>query len=323
MLFTLTLIGVFLFCLILIKAADHVIVAIRRLSGSSGKAFAISAVILAAGTSFPEFAVAITSALSGIPEVSLGTSLGSNVVNMSLVAGFAAVMVGTIHFGNGYIKKEMIAGLLAGILPIFLMLDSRLTRVDGLILLLIYGAYVASFFRDRVEQIAKEHREESFVYKFFRQFNHITSHKRKEITRLLIAVSVMLFSAEIVVRIANYLAEQISIPAFVVGLVFVAIGTSLPELAFSFRTLTDREPSMFVGNLVGSTVANSTLIVGIAATITPIEGIVFSKYITATLFFVAIYGTFWFLTKSKMRLDRWESFLLIALYIAFLVTEFS
>ena len=108
---------------------------------------------------------------------------------------------------------------------------------------------------------------------------------------------------------------------FVIGVIVVAIGTSLPELAFSFRSLSEHEPSMFFGNLLGSTIANSTLVLGTVALIRPIVLYNLSPYMVAVTSFIMIYLIFWYFIRTKHRLDRWEAGMLIIMYIIFVITE--
>jgi cation:H+ antiporter len=130
-----------------------------------------------------------------------------------------------------------------------------------------------------------------------------------------------LFSADAIVKLSLSLASHANIPIFVIGLIILAVGTSLPELAFSLRSVTDHEPSMFFGNLLGSTIANSTLIIGIASFISPIEVIAINQYFKAVIAFVVVFIVFWLFIRSKHRLDRWEASMLVLLYIIFLVVE--
>jgi len=309
--------------LVLIKSADWVIVAIRRISKDSKTAiFTISALILALGTSFPELFVGITSAIEGEPNLALGVVIGSNIANITLVAGFTALVVGRIKVHGNYLKREVWIALVAGVLPLILVLDTKLSRVDGLILLVVYFAYASSFFRARFIQIGEEQKEENFIYRFVRKFYNIDSEKRREFGRLFVGIAVLLFSADAIVKLSSAIAVSFNIPLFVIGLIVIAVGTSLPELAFSLRSIKDRRPSMFFGNLLGSTIANSTLVIGLVSVIHPIEINDTSKYLIAAVSFVFIYIAFWQFIRSKHRLDRREAVVLILLYVAFLVVEF-
>jgi cation:H+ antiporter len=265
--------------------------------------------------------VGITSALEGNPSISLGDVTGSNIANISLVAGTAALVVGKVRVHGKFLKRDIWIATFAGLLPVALFVDGILNRVDGLILLAVYGAYATSFFRSRYEQIAQEQSEESFFYRFLRKFNHIAARRRKELGKLFVGLALMIFSADMIVRLATLTANILNFPGFLVGLIIVAIGTSLPELAFSFRSLGDHEPSMFFGNLLGSTIANSTLVLGVVSLINPFEVVAPSKYFVAAISFIVIYISFWYFIRSKHRLDRWEALILLILYLTFVSTE--
>lgn len=311
------------FSLVLIRSADMVIVAIRRISKESKTGvFALSAIILAIGTSFPELFVGITSAIEGSPSVSLGDVTGSNIANIALVGGLAAFFAGRIRVHGEYLKREIWVSLIASSVPVILLFDYSLSRVDGLILLAVYLANASSFFKARFVQIGQEQQELSFFYRFMRQFNNVAARRRKELGRLFVGIALMLFSADAIVRIAVFFAELVHIPEFVVGVIIIAIGTSLPELVFSFRSLEEHEPSMFFGNLLGSTIANSTLVIGIVALIHPIHLHAIDKYFFAAVAFIFIFLVFWFFIRTKHRLDRWEAAILLLIYLTFVVVEF-
>jgi cation:H+ antiporter len=311
------------FSLVLIKSADMVIVAIRRISRTThAGAFALSAIVLALGTSFPELFVGITSALEKAPTVSLGDVTGSNIANIALIGGLASFFAGRVRVRGEYLKREVWVALVTAILPLLLLLDRQLSRVDGLILLAVYFANATSFFKFRFIQIGKEQREEeSYVYRFMRRFNHIAARRKKEFGKLFVGLALMLFSADAIVKIAVYLASLANMPEFVIGAVIIAIGTSLPELAFSFRSLREHEPSMFFGNLLGSTIANSTLVIGIVALICPINLVVANQYFVAVFAFIITFLFFWLFIRTKHRLDRWEGGVLILMYLIFVIVE--
>jgi len=313
---------IIIFSFVLIKAADMIIVATRRLSRETHtNTFVLSAVILALGTSFPELFVGLTAALEGAPNVSLGDITGSNIANIALVGGLASFAVGKVAVRGDYLKREVFIAFIAASLPLIFLLDGSLSRVDGLILVVVYLAYASSFFKERFIQIGKEQQEESFIYRFFRQFNHLAARKKREMGRLFTGIALMLFSADVIVKCAMFLASLAHVPEFVVGVVIIAIGTSLPELAFSFRSLEDHEPQMFFGNLLGSTISNSTLIIGIVSIISPIHLIAPSKFFLAAAVFLIVFISFWIFIRTKHRFDRWEAFILLMMYLIFVVVE--
>jgi len=317
------IISLFLLTFLLIKSADIVVISLRRLSRSTHTAaFVLSALLLALATSFPELFLSITSAFEGESSLSLGLVMGSNIANVSLIAGFAGLLAGKVIVHGEFLKRDVKIALAAGVLPIILSLDGNLNRVDGLILLAVYGAYATSFFKVRFMEIAERHKMQSFFHRLFRKINHVDINKTKEFGKFFIGIALLLLSADLIARVSKQLAIAANIPVFLIGLILLAIGTSLPELAFSLRSLEDREPKMFFGNLLGSTIANSTLIVGVTVLIKPVTSIIFRDYMISAVFFVVIFLTFWFLIRSKFKLERWEAALLILLYIVFAVVEF-
>jgi cation:H+ antiporter len=315
---------IFVFSAVLIKSADHVVIALRHLSrGSKATGFILSALLIALATSFPELFVGVTSALEKSPSLSMGNVLGANIANISLIAGLSAWVVGRVNVHGNFLKRDVAVALIAGILPLILIFDGELGRTDGLILIAVYCAYASSFFKQRFLQIAEEHKKGSYIQRFLRRFTHFDGNKTKEAGRLFVGIALLLVSANIIVRIARILAEAAGIPVFLVGLVLVSVGTTLPELAFSFRALEDKEPTMFFGNILGSIIANTTLVAGITATISPVSISSQSEYMVAAAAFILIFLQFWFFIKSKLRLDRWEAAALLILYLAFVVVEFN
>jgi len=311
------------FAFLLMKSADWTVVTLRRINRNTKTGvFALSAIILALGTSFPELFVGITAAIEGSPGLALGVVIGSNIANIALVAGLTTLIAGKINVHGSFLKRDVWIALIAGVLPLILIIDKTLSRVDGLILLAVYVAYATSFFRGRYLEIAEEHKKESFIYRFLRRMNHINSKKTQEYGRFFLGIALLLFSADMVVRFSRTLASFAGIPVFVVGLVVLAIGTSLPELAFSLRSIEDHQPSMFFGNLLGSTIANSTLILGITSIINPIRVSAINQYLVAVIAFVLIFLVFWSYIRSGHKLERKEAFVLLVLYLVFVVVEF-
>lgn len=315
---------IYVLSFVLIRAADHVVVALRHLTKSSGsrQVFILSALLLALATSFPELFVGITSALEGTPNLSLGNVLGANIANVSLVVGAATLLVGRVNVHGEFLRRDVWIALGAGILPIILVFDGELSRVDGLILLSLYGAYASSFFKKRFLEIGQEIKEGSFVHKFFRRVNHIDGNTTKETARLFLAIAALLISANLIVKAAQMLAAAANVPVFLVGLILLSIGTTLPELGFSIKSLEDKEPTMFLGNILGSIIINSTLVVGTAATISPIKVVSIGEYFIAAITFVVLFLIFWLFIRSKLKLERWEAAVLLLGYLLFVVIEF-
>ncbi len=315
---------IIVFSLILIKSSEIVLLALKRIGRETKTGtFTLSAIVIALGTSLPELFVGITSSLEKSPNLSLGNVLGANITNISLVAGIAAVYAKRIFIDDKYIRKEVEIALLVGLAPLFFILDGGISRADGLILICIYGFYIASLFKTRLPQITDEEHLEFYVHRFFRKVNLVEEKAGKNILKLLGGVVLLLLSSDIIVKAASHIAAILGIPLFLVGLFILSLGTTLPEIAFSLKSLKEHHPSMFYGNLLGSVIANSSLIIGIVALISPIKLFDKENYILGVLFFLIIFLVFWFFVKSKHRLEFWEGTLLIILYLIFVIVEFT
>lgn len=323
MITTVLILSLVFFSFLLIKSADLVLVSLKKISKSTRTGlFALSAIFLALGTSLPEFFVGLTSALEGVSSLSLGVVVGSNIANISLVVGFTSLVAGKVLVRGEYLRRDVSVAFVAGILPVVFILDGYLSQVDGLVLLAIYGVYATGLFKKRYKQIAAEDPQKDYFYKFVRKITHINGREARDYIRLFLGLAILLFSADMIVKLSEALAIIIDIPVLVVGMLILAVGTSLPEIVFSLRSLEDHTPSMFFGNILGSIIANSTLVIGLVAVISPIQIRAKVQYYEALAVFVVMFILFWWFIRSKNRLDRWEGAILLALYFAFVFLNF-
>lgn len=309
-----------LFSFLLIKAIDVLIACITRLAEISrlGK-FTLSAMILAVATSMPELVVSVTSALSGNSQMALGTIVGSNIADISLVIGGAAVLGGGFSVVGEWLKIDIFSVFLAGALPLILLLDNTLSRSDGLILLAIFALYNYGVLRRRPAGSEKTGRLLKSM---------LTGPRRRGIDKLLLklflAVAGLIFCADIMVKLAVMIAQSLNVSVFLIGLFLVAVGTSLPELSFEVEAIRKRQVGMALGDLFGSVVANSTLILGLVALINPIRlpnG--WQEYALAAAVFGVVFLLFWGFIRSKKKLERWEGLALIAVYLVFVLLEWN
>lgn len=312
---------------LLIKSADLVVDSLRKFSKMAhAKVVIVSSILLAIATSFPELVIGVTSAVDKTPDLTLGNVLGANIANISLVAGLSALIAGGVIIHNEFIKREVLTAAIAGVVPIVLVIDGSLTRVDGVILLLFYVAYSASFFKDRFMQIAHQNRIEGYIHRFIRNIEHpkldINFHAGKELIKMIGSITLLVLVASVVVRIAVILATLAGIPIFIVGLVLLSMGTTLPELAFSIRSLKNNQPTMFFGNILGSIICNSTLVLGLTSVIYPISLANPIESSVAAIAFVLIFGVFWLFIRKRMRIGRREAVVLLSLYFVFVAAEF-
>lgn len=307
------------FSFLLIKATDILMVNLKSLASRTKiGAFAISGLLMALGTSLPELSVGITSALRGMPNLSLGNIVGANIANLSLIIGGAALLGGAVQVRGEFLKRDVFYAFLAGAAPMLLLFDKQLSRLDGLILLALYGFYQAMVFNERAAEGVSQ--EDGFIQRLIRRLNHRGT--RRELGWIFLGLALLLFSADVLVHLAKLVAITLNIPILLVGLILISIGTCLPEFVFGIKAIKERQPQMVFGNLLGSIVANATLILGLVSVISPIRIEAFAEYLVATMAFVIIFGAFYFFIRTKHRLERWEGAFLIGFYLAFVLGEF-
>lgn len=221
--------------------------------------FLVGFVLMAVATSLPELMVGIVAALEGNPLISLGNVVGSNIANLSIVIGLPLLLAGGLTFTSSLRKEEVVYMNLAAVMPLILLLDGKLGRFEGIALLLVFGYYMY----DLIFHSKAYHR-------VFRN-HHAPRSLGQEILFFSLGMALLLGSAIALVESGEFLATALGIPAILIGIVIIALGTSLPELAFSFASVRQKHPDLLFGDVIGSVVTNATLILGLTAIISPIQ----------------------------------------------------
>jgi len=313
------ILGIVFFSLVLIKTAEILAKNLGEYSVRTkmGGIF-LTSILVGLTTSLPELFVGITSALSGEPNISLGNAIGSNIANLTIVTGGAALLGGVIVIHNNSYVKDLLHAFIAGMAPLYLLMDNVLSRVDALILIALYFYFNYSLLQKRnISRI----KTTSSRWDWFMNYVHPRKHG-KNLVLIFLSIAAILFSADMIVRFGLQIAEAMNISVLLVGLFFVAIGTSLPEFAVMYQAVRTKDEQLFMGNLLGSIVANATLIVGVTALISPITIEAFNDYLYATLAFLLIFFAFYWFIRSRERVNRLEGGLLIVLYAVFMFAEF-
>ena len=262
----------------------------------------IGLTIVAAGTSAPELFVSLVSALKGTPDLAIGNVVGSNTMNAMLIVGCAA-MVAPMTISRSTVKKDIPFSVVASVLLTVLALDSFLGRVDGIILLAGFAVFMAyTLMQAKTGSTAEVKTEPSPVW--------------KNIVYLLGGLLGLVLGSNLFVDSASNVALSLGISEGVVGLTVVAGGTSLPELATSVVAARKGQSAIAIGNVIGSNVFNILLILGLTATISPleIEGIT-TLDMAVMLISVALV---WLFSFTRYTVERWEGAVLVGGYLAYL-----
>ncbi|HVS10263.1 MAG TPA: calcium/sodium antiporter, partial [Planctomycetota bacterium] len=276
--------------------------------------------VVAFGTSAPELAVNLAAALRGEGGISFGNIVGSNIANVGLIVGTAA-LVRPLSVHVTVILREIPMMLLASAAVLVMSFQSRLEggadafrRSDGLILLLLFGVFLYYTTLDALLQrgsAAIAHEVEDLAEE------GLAAGRGRSLLLTVLGLAGLIAGGELTVRSAVALALALGISQAVIGLTIIAVGTSLPELVTSVMAVRRGQSDLAMGNVVGSNIFNLLLVLGLTATVHPIpvpEG-GHVDLLMMTAFAVALLP----LSVRRRRMPRWSGALLLASYALYLL----
>lgn len=262
----------------------------------------IATTIAAFATSSPELSVSINSAISGVPQIALGDSLGSNLVNIALILALALLISG-IQSPRGNIKREFPVALLIPIFTAMLFYDNELSRFDGLLLLSLFFTWLFAVILE-----ARKQRSATV---------EVLGEKRRWLAVLSCVVGLMFLVAagSLIVTGAKGIAFSFGLDEFIIGATIVALGTSTPELATTVIAKVRGHDEVSLGTILGSNIFNGTFIIGVAATIHPIRVALDDVALTLVFGFMALVFTY---PSRTGLISRDRGVLLLMLYSGYL-----
>lgn len=307
---------IFLFsCFVLVKSGGWLIRSLTRIAKHLKMTeFVVAFILMAFATSVPELFVGIMSAIHGRPELSFGNIIGSNVINLTLAVGIAVLMARGLKCEGAIIQRNSIYTAVIALLPLLLMLDGSISRVDGVILLLALVVYLQRLF----------YQKERFTKVFSNPFNGEWDKFKfflKDLAVFFFGLLLLLLAAEGVVWSSTHLAQAFGLPLIIIGALLVALGTNLPEIAFGIKAISTGHKDMVLGNLLGSVVANSTLVLGVTVLIYPLEIVSLSPYLVGMVAVILAVLFFTIFSRTKGEINRKEALFLFSIYIVFVVVE--
>ncbi|MCK5425652.1 MAG: calcium/sodium antiporter [Emcibacter sp.] len=269
--------------------------------------------ILALGTSAPEILVSALSAYRGEPDLAIGNALGSNIVNIGLVLGVVA-LIKPIELTSATVRREMATLLAVSLLVVALFLDGTLSLIDGLILL--SALFLVIFWMIKIGFRSSEN--DPIIADFEAE---IPQFKNMKITLfwLITGLVTLLVGAEFLVDGAIDVARMMGVSEVVIGIVLVAFGTSLPELAVSISAVRKGEYGMVLGNIIGSNIFNSLAVVGIAGVIAPsiIPASVISLHILVMIGFTLGLFVMTYDCDGERTIGKREGFSFLGAFLAY------
>ena len=302
---------------LLIKGADFFVDG----ASSTAENFRVSKVligltIIAFGTSAPELAVAIQSLAKGSTDMLLGNVIGSNILNVLLILGIAAV-IHPIKIESNTIKKELPLCMLISMLLVILFLDIRLanglvnqiTRSDAIVILLfftIFIYYLITLARQRKES----NEDEKTKFKL-----------GKSILFIGIGLAGIIIGSDMVVSNASNIATKIGLSERVIALTIIAFGTSLPELVTTIVSSRKGEQDLLIGNIIGSNIFNACVVLGIPVALFGTITQNSFNYIDLIMLIFSSFLLFIF-AETKRNISRLEGLIMLLIFIAYYILVF-
>ena len=250
---------------LLIVGAEFLVRGASRLAAAAGVSpLMIGLTVVAYGTSAPELAVSVQSALAGQPDIALGNVVGSNIFNVLFILGLSA-LIAPLIVSQQLVRLDVPIMIGVSLLLFFLALDGKIGRLDGLLLTVgVVGYTIFAVRQGRREnaQVRTEYAEEYGATKL-----QAANWRHFAIQLVLIAtgLGVLVLGARWLVDSASLIAKAMGVSDLVVGLTIVAAGTSLPEVATSIVAAIRGERDIAVGNVVGSNIYNILAILGVSS----------------------------------------------------------
>lgn len=262
----------------------------------------VATTLAAFATSSPELAVSTLAALSGQPEIGLGDALGSNIVNVGLLLG-TALLFGAMPARLSDIRRDMVMAVAAPLFTLVLALDGRLSRADGLLLLAMFGLWLAAIARQ-----ASAHRRQPAADGL------PPVRPLRAWLQLVVGLALLVAAGRLFVSGASGIAAGLGVHPYVIGATVVAAGTSLPELVTVLLSRLRGHDDVGLGTLLGSNLFNGLAVVGIAASLHPIR--VPPGEIAVTLAFGVL--TVLLIVPRASRLSPRRGIALLSAYAAFI-----
>jgi cation:H+ antiporter len=297
---TLTLGGLALLPLV----ADRFVVAASRISRALGLSpILVGALLVGFGTSLPEIVVSGLAAAQGDPDFAVANVIGSNIANIGLVLGVAALMR-PIKASRSLIRREGTLVLVVTVLYLALLINGDVERWEATLLLAVLGLALGLLIRwSRSALLEQDDELERYVT------------VRREIVIGVATMVATVVAATALVEGAERLADELGIESAFIAATLVAVGTSLPELATAIAAVRRNEADLVLGNVLGSNLFNALAVTGVAGLIGP--GVIDPGFAPLLWLLLGVTAFAGLLAATASRLVRWEGAALLATFVAF------
>ncbi len=221
--------------------------------------FVIGATLIALGTSLPEMAVSMSASFKGSGDIAVANVIGSTIFNISLVLGAVFLIAKSITPKRDLFAKDSSWSLFPILIFLLMSIDGQLSRLDGFLFVMLMGAYLLFLIQsNQVEKLDDNLDKDKFGW-------------YKTLFLLLIGFIFVVGGADFAIESAGNIARDLGVSQWVIGLFLVAFGTSLPELVVSIQAARNNNADMAIGAIIGSNVANFTMVLGFSSLVNPLN----------------------------------------------------
>lgn len=302
--------------LLLYFSSERLVKSLTKIAQFLGwREFIFALFIMAFASSLPNFFIGINSAIQGVPKLSLGEIFGGNLFDLTVVIALAAIISKNgLAVRGRTVRATAIFTLIVASLPILLIHDLVLSRLDGVILIFSFMAYVFWLF-------SKEER-----------FTRIYDEKEKTINIkdilktggvLLGSFILIILAAQGIVKSSIFFAESLNLPLILIGILIVGLSAALPETFFSIHAAKKGDDWMIIGGVMGAVISCSTLVLGMVAILYPIELTTLdASFLSVARIFliVAALISLLFITTGR-KIDTKEGIFLLIIYLLFVLIQ--
>jgi cation:H+ antiporter len=281
----------------------------------------IGLTVVAFGTSAPELVISVVSSIKDKSMIAVGNVIGSNICNIALVLGVAA-LIHPIKGHRSVIRRDIPIMLGISLYLLLISLNSKIGRLEGaslfggIIVYTLFNYYMA------IKESRQEFSDGSVAFESAVKEIEYVSSRTRQILLIVVGITGVIVGAEILIDSAVIIMKNFGFDEKFIGLTIVALGTSLPELATSVVAALRKEMDISIGNLVGSNVFNILSVLGAASLIRPIlipGGFIASGLLIDYLVMMFISFLPWLMMRKTSTVTRKDGLILLSCYIGYVV----
>lgn len=294
---------------LILKSASYAIDSILRYAHKTKLShYFVGLLIVSLGTSLPEILTSVIASAEGHTALVLGDAMGATIVDITLVLAMVGIVAGNLKVSHKQVHISWWKVLIVASLPIVLALDGTLGRVDGAIMIAAFLTYygISILHEIKKQNIVKDiPLDFTFRETFIFGFN----------------IALLIFGVQLLVSSSSKIAEIINIPTYIFGAVFLSICTTSPEFVVELKALFSKSAPVAFGDIFGSVICNTSLVLGLATLINPLAIDKIPFYTVGILMFASLALALLFLEREVIK--RWQGIMLFSLYLLFIALQIS